>query len=128
MALHDLHVFRFPGKKIQKTPSQLNLIRTRIHYDFHMMYSYFFQLYAGILTPSDEFQYWADLSESAEKNSVRERATHITEQFKLIQKVCMQTFIYQQWLHEKKKIQVITFTTDCFYMYTGCLLTELQLL
>ncbi|KAM9359311.1 cytoplasmic dynein 2 heavy chain 1 isoform 6-T6 [Symphorus nematophorus] len=40
----------------------------------------------GILTPSDEFQYWADLSESAEKNSVRERATHFTEQFKPIQK------------------------------------------
>lgn len=57
-----------------------------------------FTLYAGILTPSDEFQYWADLSNSAEKNSVRERATHITEQFKPIQKVCMQTFIYQEWL------------------------------
>uniref|UniRef100_A0A8C4HES0 Cytoplasmic dynein 2 heavy chain 1 n=1 Tax=Dicentrarchus labrax TaxID=13489 RepID=A0A8C4HES0_DICLA len=42
--------------------------------------------YAGILTPSDEFQYWADLSESAEKNSVRERATYFTEQFKPIQK------------------------------------------
>ncbi|TKS81144.1 Cytoplasmic dynein 2 heavy chain 1 [Collichthys lucidus] len=40
----------------------------------------------GILTPSDEFQYWADLSESAEKNSVRERATYFTEQFKSIQK------------------------------------------
>ncbi|XP_051252504.1 cytoplasmic dynein 2 heavy chain 1 isoform X6 [Dicentrarchus labrax] len=40
----------------------------------------------GILTPSDEFQYWADLSESAEKNSVRERATYFTEQFKPIQK------------------------------------------
>uniref|UniRef100_A0A671UTN4 Cytoplasmic dynein 2 heavy chain 1 n=1 Tax=Sparus aurata TaxID=8175 RepID=A0A671UTN4_SPAAU len=39
-----------------------------------------------ILTPSDEFQYWADLSESAEKNSVRERATHFTELFKPIQK------------------------------------------
>ncbi|KAI3354358.1 hypothetical protein L3Q82_018881, partial [Scortum barcoo] len=41
---------------------------------------------AGILTPTDEFQYWVDLSNSAEKNSVRERATHITEQFKPIQK------------------------------------------
>ncbi|XP_008299945.1 cytoplasmic dynein 2 heavy chain 1 [Stegastes partitus] len=40
----------------------------------------------GILTPSDEFQYWADLSESAEKNSVRERAKHFTDQFKPIQK------------------------------------------
>ncbi|XP_068612804.1 cytoplasmic dynein 2 heavy chain 1 isoform X2 [Brachionichthys hirsutus] len=40
----------------------------------------------GILTPSDEFQYWADLSESAERSSVRERATHFTLQFKLIQK------------------------------------------
>ncbi|TMS07235.1 Cytoplasmic dynein 2 heavy chain 1 [Larimichthys crocea] len=40
----------------------------------------------GILTPNDEFQYWADLSESAEKNSVRERATYFTEQFKSIQK------------------------------------------
>uniref|UniRef100_A0A3Q3KJ04 Cytoplasmic dynein 2 heavy chain 1 n=1 Tax=Monopterus albus TaxID=43700 RepID=A0A3Q3KJ04_MONAL len=40
----------------------------------------------GILTPNDEFQYWADLSESAEKNSVRERAAYFTEQFKAIQK------------------------------------------
>uniref|UniRef100_A0A3Q1BV91 Cytoplasmic dynein 2 heavy chain 1 n=1 Tax=Amphiprion ocellaris TaxID=80972 RepID=A0A3Q1BV91_AMPOC len=40
----------------------------------------------GILTPSDEFQYWADLSESAEKNSVRERAKHFTDQFEPIQK------------------------------------------
>uniref|UniRef100_A0A4W6F7X0 Cytoplasmic dynein 2 heavy chain 1 n=1 Tax=Lates calcarifer TaxID=8187 RepID=A0A4W6F7X0_LATCA len=39
-----------------------------------------------ILTPSDEFQYWADLSESAEKNSVRERAAFFTEQFKAIEK------------------------------------------
>uniref|UniRef100_A0A672FSM8 Cytoplasmic dynein 2 heavy chain 1 n=1 Tax=Salarias fasciatus TaxID=181472 RepID=A0A672FSM8_SALFA len=40
----------------------------------------------GILTPSDEFQYWADLSESAEKNGVRERASHFAELFKPIQK------------------------------------------
>uniref|UniRef100_A0A3Q0T4R8 Cytoplasmic dynein 2 heavy chain 1 n=1 Tax=Amphilophus citrinellus TaxID=61819 RepID=A0A3Q0T4R8_AMPCI len=40
----------------------------------------------GILTPSDEFQYWADLSESAEKSSLRERAQHFTELFKQIQK------------------------------------------
>ncbi|KAM4566457.1 cytoplasmic dynein 2 heavy chain 1 isoform 3-T3 [Odontesthes bonariensis] len=40
----------------------------------------------GILTPADEFQFWEDLSESAEKSSVRERATYFTEQFKLIQK------------------------------------------
>lgn len=47
--------------------------------------------YAGILTPSDEFQYWADLFESAEKNSVRERARYFTELFKSIEKVsvCM---------------------------------------
>ncbi|XP_047450013.1 cytoplasmic dynein 2 heavy chain 1 isoform X3 [Mugil cephalus] len=40
----------------------------------------------GILTPSDEFQYWSDLSESSEKSSMRERATHFTELFKAIQK------------------------------------------
>ncbi|XP_029374274.1 cytoplasmic dynein 2 heavy chain 1 isoform X3 [Echeneis naucrates] len=40
----------------------------------------------GILTPIDEFLYWADLSESAEKNSVRERARYFSEQFKPIQK------------------------------------------
>uniref|UniRef100_UPI000D31A44F cytoplasmic dynein 2 heavy chain 1 n=1 Tax=Maylandia zebra TaxID=106582 RepID=UPI000D31A44F len=40
----------------------------------------------GILTPSDEFQYWADLSESAEKSSLRERSQHFTEHFKPIQK------------------------------------------
>lgn len=42
---------------------------------------------AGILTPSDEFQYWADLSESTEKSSLRERSQHFTEHFKPIQKV-----------------------------------------
>uniref|UniRef100_A0A3Q1F2C8 Dynein heavy chain tail domain-containing protein n=1 Tax=Acanthochromis polyacanthus TaxID=80966 RepID=A0A3Q1F2C8_9TELE len=40
----------------------------------------------GILTPSDEFQYWADLSESAEKNSVRERAKYFTDHFEPIKK------------------------------------------
>ncbi|XP_047247257.1 cytoplasmic dynein 2 heavy chain 1 isoform X2 [Girardinichthys multiradiatus] len=40
----------------------------------------------GILTPNDEFQFWADLSESAERSSVRDRATYFTEQFKPIQK------------------------------------------
>uniref|UniRef100_A0A3P9QAB0 Cytoplasmic dynein 2 heavy chain 1 n=1 Tax=Poecilia reticulata TaxID=8081 RepID=A0A3P9QAB0_POERE len=40
----------------------------------------------GILTPSDEFQFWANLSESAEKSSLRERASYFTQQFKSIQK------------------------------------------
>ncbi|KAF7666054.1 hypothetical protein LDENG_00118150 [Lucifuga dentata] len=40
----------------------------------------------GILTPSDEFQFWANLSESAEKNSVRERADHFSDLFKSIEK------------------------------------------
>uniref|UniRef100_A0A667ZZ86 Dynein cytoplasmic 2 heavy chain 1 n=1 Tax=Myripristis murdjan TaxID=586833 RepID=A0A667ZZ86_9TELE len=40
----------------------------------------------GILTPSDEFQYWADLSDSGEKSSTRERAAHFTELFKPIEK------------------------------------------
>ncbi|XP_041658498.1 cytoplasmic dynein 2 heavy chain 1 isoform X2 [Cheilinus undulatus] len=40
----------------------------------------------GILTPYDEFQYWANTSESAEKNSARDRAKHFTELFKSIQK------------------------------------------
>uniref|UniRef100_A0A8C5EPV0 Cytoplasmic dynein 2 heavy chain 1 n=1 Tax=Gouania willdenowi TaxID=441366 RepID=A0A8C5EPV0_GOUWI len=40
----------------------------------------------GILTPSDEFQYWTDLSKSAEKSSVRERALHFTDLFGSIQK------------------------------------------
>ncbi|XP_076002176.1 cytoplasmic dynein 2 heavy chain 1 isoform X2 [Genypterus blacodes] len=40
----------------------------------------------GILAPSDEFQYWADLSESAERNSVRERARYFTELFQPIEK------------------------------------------
>ncbi|XP_054598719.1 cytoplasmic dynein 2 heavy chain 1 isoform X1 [Nothobranchius furzeri] len=40
----------------------------------------------GILTPSDEFQFWADLSERAERSSMRERALFFTEQFKPLQK------------------------------------------
>ncbi|XP_013869519.1 cytoplasmic dynein 2 heavy chain 1 [Austrofundulus limnaeus] len=40
----------------------------------------------GILTPNDEFQFWADLSASAEKSRVREKATYFNEQFKPIQK------------------------------------------
>ncbi|XP_034023634.1 cytoplasmic dynein 2 heavy chain 1 [Thalassophryne amazonica] len=40
----------------------------------------------GILTPSDEFQYWADVSEFAEKNLWRERASYFSEQFKTIEK------------------------------------------
>lgn len=53
-----------------------------------------FPLCTGILNPSDEFQYWVDLSESAEKNSVRERAAYFTEQFKPIQKVYTQTYLH----------------------------------
>ena len=45
-------------------------------------------LSAGILSPGDEFQYWADLSESAEKHGVRERARHFVEIFRPIEKVC----------------------------------------
>lgn len=62
-----------------------------------------FSLHAGILTPFDEFQYWADVTESAEKNSVRERATHFTAQFKPLQKVCMKTFMCQEWLYEQNE-------------------------
>ncbi|KAI1893942.1 hypothetical protein AGOR_G00128840 [Albula goreensis] len=40
----------------------------------------------GILTPSDEFQYWADLSKVGEKNSIRERAAHFSELFRPIEK------------------------------------------
>uniref|UniRef100_A0A3P8WNV8 Cytoplasmic dynein 2 heavy chain 1 n=1 Tax=Cynoglossus semilaevis TaxID=244447 RepID=A0A3P8WNV8_CYNSE len=40
----------------------------------------------GILTPNDEFEYWKDLSKSAEKNSVRERAAYFSELFKTLQK------------------------------------------
>uniref|UniRef100_A0A8C9YHS7 Cytoplasmic dynein 2 heavy chain 1 n=1 Tax=Sander lucioperca TaxID=283035 RepID=A0A8C9YHS7_SANLU len=66
-------------------PVLLKVSLCLIHYNFQTMYL-FFPLYAGILIPSDEFQYWDDLSESAEKNSVRERATYFTEQFKHIKK------------------------------------------
>ncbi|XP_075905861.1 cytoplasmic dynein 2 heavy chain 1 [Nelusetta ayraudi] len=40
----------------------------------------------GILTPADEFQFWADVAESAEKNGARERAAYFVEQFNAIQK------------------------------------------
>lgn len=48
-----------------------------------------FAHFVGILIPNDEFQYWADISDSAEKKSVKERAGYFTEQFKPIQKVSM---------------------------------------
>lgn len=50
--------------------------------------------FAGILIPSDEFQYWADISGSAEKKRVKERAAHFTELFQPIQKVSV-----HQWTH-----------------------------
>lgn len=50
---------------------------------------FFFAHFSGILAPIDEFQYWADVSESAEKNHVKERAAHFTELFKPIHKVSM---------------------------------------
>ncbi|XP_037123246.1 cytoplasmic dynein 2 heavy chain 1 isoform X1 [Syngnathus acus] len=40
----------------------------------------------GILTPNDEFLYWADVSESAKKTNVKERASYFTEQFNLVEK------------------------------------------
>lgn len=48
-----------------------------------------FAYFAGILVPNDEFQYWAGISDSAEKKSVKERAAHFYKQFKPIQKVSM---------------------------------------
>lgn len=47
---------------------------------------------SGILTPGDEFQYWTDLSQSAEKASARDRAAHFVELFKLIEKVPFKHF------------------------------------
>lgn len=136
MTKHDFALFISSERKLPskitttKNPrSHINLKATRILFDLKIKL-YFILLYAGILTPSDEFQYWADLSESAEKNSVRERATHFTELFKPIQKVCKQTVMYQGWPHERQYIHyntVITFTTYCFYVSTWWLLTKLQL-
>uniref|UniRef100_A0A8B9KYT5 Dynein cytoplasmic 2 heavy chain 1 n=1 Tax=Astyanax mexicanus TaxID=7994 RepID=A0A8B9KYT5_ASTMX len=40
----------------------------------------------GIVTPSDEFQYWAELGQTVEKSSKRERAAHFSELFKPIVK------------------------------------------
>uniref|UniRef100_W5K866 Cytoplasmic dynein 2 heavy chain 1 n=1 Tax=Astyanax mexicanus TaxID=7994 RepID=W5K866_ASTMX len=39
---------------------------------------------SGIVTPSDEFQYWAELGQTVEKSSKRERAAHFSELFKPI--------------------------------------------
>lgn len=54
----------------------------------------FFLHFAGILIPGDEFQYWADISGSAEKKRVKERAAHFTELFKPMQKVSV-----HPWTH-----------------------------
>ncbi|KAG7470921.1 hypothetical protein MATL_G00119020 [Megalops atlanticus] len=40
----------------------------------------------GILTPNDEFQYWADLSKVGEKTSIKERAAYFVELFQSIEK------------------------------------------
>lgn len=55
----------------------------------------FFQLHSGILTPDDEFQFWAEVTVSAEKNIARERAAYFVEQFKAIQKVLLQSFSFR---------------------------------
>jgi len=41
-------------------------------------------IFAGILTPSDEFQYWSDIASSGASD--RERAEHIQELFQPISK------------------------------------------
>ncbi|MFT7803200.1 cytoplasmic dynein 2 heavy chain 1 [Arapaima gigas] len=40
----------------------------------------------GILTPSDEYQYWEDLSKVGEKASARDRAAHFAELFQPLEK------------------------------------------
>uniref|UniRef100_A0AAR2JK60 Cytoplasmic dynein 2 heavy chain 1 n=1 Tax=Pygocentrus nattereri TaxID=42514 RepID=A0AAR2JK60_PYGNA len=40
----------------------------------------------GIVTPCDEFQYWAEVGRTAERSSERERAAHFSELFKPIVK------------------------------------------
>ncbi|KAM9321467.1 cytoplasmic dynein 2 heavy chain 1 [Gastrophryne carolinensis] len=40
----------------------------------------------GIITPSDEFQFWADIADSKSKSSVRERAAHFINLFQTIEK------------------------------------------
>ena len=44
-------------------------------------------LFKGILTPSDEFQYWAETAMTARNASDKERAQHIQEIFQPIAKV-----------------------------------------
>lgn len=61
-----------------------------------------FQPRPGILTPVDEFQFWADVAESAEKNGARERAAYFVEQFNAIQKVRLQSFSCQDYIAPAK--------------------------
>lgn len=74
-----------------------------------------FQPPPGILTPTDEFQFWADVAESAEKNDARERAAYFVEQFKAIQKVQLQSFF----------ISGLDFTSPPLHM-SACLSQEYE--
>ncbi|XP_063807614.1 cytoplasmic dynein 2 heavy chain 1 isoform X2 [Pseudophryne corroboree] len=40
----------------------------------------------GIITPTDEFQFWAEVAESRSKSSIRERAIHFVSLFQTIEK------------------------------------------
>ena len=49
-------------------------------------YKYCILLFAGILVPSDEFQYWADTARTSTKMNMKERARGFHELFQSVSK------------------------------------------
>lgn len=50
-------------------------------------------LSVGILTPSDEFQYWTDLSNTGSKLDIKERALFFCDLFQQISKVKQYSYV-----------------------------------
>lgn len=63
-------------------------------------HAYFSWLSIGILTPSDEFQYWAETAMSGAKSSIKERAQHFNVSHILHLKPCTHYYglLFHLWL------------------------------
>lgn len=55
---------------------------------------YFLFVFAAILTPSDEFQFWIERAHRGSKLCSKERASHFRDLFETIAKVYIFSFLY----------------------------------
>lgn len=60
----------------------------------YFIFKHFLLLFAAILTPTDEFQFWIECAHHGSKWCSKERASHFKDLFEDIAKVCLISDIF----------------------------------